>query len=77
MGFAKSTTTGAVDTSKVFEGGRHWLGPAQEFKSYPSTAHIINMNKTAVFTSVDKLEVGSRHILIRIYCNSHYKDMYF
>lgn len=58
MGFKRSTTTGAVDTSTVYSGGRHWFGPATDFKAYPSTGLIISLTDTTVFTSIDKLEVG-------------------
>jgi len=55
-GFIKSRSTGSVDTSAVYESGRHFVGPDKYFKTFPATAHIVSLRDIEIFTR-DKLEV--------------------
>ncbi|XP_067928708.1 uncharacterized protein [Watersipora subatra] len=54
MGFTKSKTTGAVDTSKVWPGGRQWIGPVSTFKIFQASAHVITLDKVSVFAAPDQ-----------------------
>lgn len=45
-----------MDTSKVYTGGRHWIGPDYTFKTFRSDAHFEDLPKITSFTT-DKLEV--------------------
>ena len=45
-----------MDTSRVYLGGRHWIGPDYTFKVFRSDAHFVDLPKITVFTT-DKLEV--------------------
>lgn len=56
-GFAKSRSTGTVDTNKVYSGGKHFLGPNTEFKVFKAGSHSLDLQNIRVFTS-DKLEVS-------------------
>lgn len=60
IGFAKSKTTGSVDTNRVFGMGRHWLGPDKTMKKFDATGHVINLPSISVFAASDKLEVSIR-----------------
>jgi len=55
-GFKKSRSTGSVDTSVVYESGRHFVGPDKYFKTFQATAHIVSLRDIEIFTR-DKLEV--------------------
>lgn len=55
-GFIKSRSTGSVDTSVVYESGRHLVGPDKYFKTFKATAHIVSLRNIEIFTR-DKLEV--------------------
>merc|ERR1711976_1080934 len=56
-GFIKRKSTGSVDLGKVYgPGGRHFLGPDYEFKTFPADQHFETMPGVPVFTS-DRLEV--------------------
>jgi len=55
-GFVKSRSTGSVDTSVVYESGRHLVGPDKYFKTFRATAHIVSLRDIEIFTR-DKLEV--------------------
>ncbi|XP_046565249.1 uncharacterized protein LOC124273948 [Haliotis rubra] len=56
IAFKRRKSTGAVDTSRVYSGGKYFIGPDFEFKKYTASAHYVFLNDVAVFTS-DKLEV--------------------
>ncbi|KAK6165892.1 hypothetical protein SNE40_022710 [Patella caerulea] len=56
MGFKRQKSTGTVDTDKVYEGGKHFIGPDYEFKVFRSDAHFVTLTDVSVFT-LDKLEV--------------------
>ncbi|XP_045168927.2 uncharacterized protein LOC123531754 [Mercenaria mercenaria] len=56
-GFAKARSTGTVDTSTVYSGGKHFLGPNYEFKKFKADAHYLDLKEIRVFTA-DKLEVS-------------------
>ena len=56
-GFARSKTTGNVDTSKVYNNGRYWLGPDTTFKVFESIGQNISLPDTTVFAAPDKIEV--------------------
>lgn len=56
FGFRRQKSTGTVDTSKVYSGGKHFLGPDYEFKVFKANAHFLDLDNFGVFTR-DKLEV--------------------
>ena len=56
LGFRKRKSSGTVNTEKVYESGRHLVGPDTEFKPFPADAHFETFDKVTVFTS-DKLQV--------------------
>ncbi|XP_045167398.2 uncharacterized protein LOC123530708 [Mercenaria mercenaria] len=56
-GFRRQKSTGWVDTSKVYSGGKHFLGPDYEFKTFKADAQYLNLHNIRVFTR-DKLEVS-------------------
>ena len=66
MGFVKTKITGAVDTSKVYTGGRRWLGPGNTLKAFETIGQEIELNSTTVFAAADDLNVG----LFTLLCNS-------
>lgn len=56
-GFLKRKSTGSVNLDKVYgPGGRHFVGPDYEFKVFPADAHVLDLDRVAVFAS-DRLEV--------------------
>lgn len=57
FGFRRQKSTGTVDTSEVYSGGKHFLGPDYEFKKFKADAHFLNLHNIRVFTR-DKLEVS-------------------
>ncbi|KAL4222775.1 hypothetical protein ACF0H5_018815 [Mactra antiquata] len=57
LGFKRQKTTGSVDTSKVYSGGKHFVGPDYEFKVFKATAHLLDLHNIRVFTR-DKMEVS-------------------
>lgn len=58
MGFAKSKTTGTVDTSGVYGPGRQWLGPDKTMKKFDASGHLVSLPSVTVFAASDKLEVS-------------------
>lgn len=56
MGFAKRKSTGTVDRSKVYTGGRHFIGVDYTFKIFRADAHIEAFPKIEFFNK-DKLAV--------------------
>lgn len=56
-GFARRRTTGTVDTSTVYEGGRHFIGPDFEFKEFYASAQYVYFGHIPIFTT-DNLEVS-------------------
>ena len=56
MGFKKSKISGAVDTSKVYFGGRHFLGITSTFKTFKADAHLIHFDKLTIFNQ-EKIQV--------------------
>lgn len=56
-GFLRRKSTGNVDVSKVYSGGKYFVGPDYEFKVFKADAHYLDMHDIAIFTR-DKLEVG-------------------
>ena len=56
MGFAKRKSTGTVDRSKVYMGGRHFIGVDFTFKIFKADAHIEYFQKMEFFNK-DKLTV--------------------
>ena len=55
-GFVRRRTTSKVDTSKVYDGGRHLIGPDFQFKAFYSAAQFIYFSHIPIFTK-DNLEV--------------------
>lgn len=56
-GFARRRTTGTVDTSKVYQGGRHFIGPDFEFKEFYAAAQFVYFGHIPIFTT-DNLQVS-------------------
>lgn len=50
-GLAQRTTTGAVDTSKVYTKGRYNLGPTWKFLTYKADAHYVEFKQLPVFSA--------------------------
>jgi len=56
MGFSRNKFSGSVDTSKVYTGGRYFLGLANEFKKFRADMHYERFEKVSIFNK-EKLEV--------------------
>ena len=57
-GFRRRSTTGSVDTSKVYgSGGIYSIGPDYEFKPFRSDAHFVTYYEIEIFAS-DRLQVS-------------------
>ena len=56
MGFKRQKSTGTVKLDKVYETGKHFLGPDYEFKVFQADAHFVTLSNVRAFAS-DKLEV--------------------
>ena len=50
-GLAQRTTTGSVDTSRVYTKGRYSLGPTYKFLKYKADAHFLELKRLSVFSS--------------------------
>lgn len=55
LGLRKGRVTGSVDTSRVYDGGRHVLGPSYVFQKYPASVHTVQVSNVSVVSS-DRLE---------------------
>lgn len=56
MGFTRNKATGAVDTTKVYFGGRHFVGVMSEFKVFKTTQFTKQYNNIAVFNK-EKMQI--------------------
>ena len=56
MGFVKKKSTGAVDRSKVYFGGRHFIGVDATFKHFRADAHSAVYEKMTIF-NMENLQV--------------------
>eukprot|EP00794_Sanderia_malayensis_P017303 gene17303-19036_t len=56
MGFAQRKSTGSIIRSKVYFGGRHFIGVDYKFKKFRADAHIEEFSKISVFNK-EKLEI--------------------
>lgn len=56
MGFTKSKTTGSVDTSKVYFGGRHFVGVTTTFKTFRKDVHNEKFDRLTIYNK-EKIEV--------------------
>ena len=56
MGFKKSKISGSVDTSRVYTGGRHFLGVSDTFKVFKADAHILEFEELSIYNE-EKIEV--------------------
>lgn len=56
LAFTKQKSTGVVDKSKVYDGGRYFIGPDYTFKVFQADVHFVDLENSKVF-SADKLEV--------------------
>ncbi|KAJ8019937.1 hypothetical protein HOLleu_41726 [Holothuria leucospilota] len=54
--FKRRKASGKVDTSRVYTGGRYYIGITFAFKTFPADAHFVELYDLEVFTS-DRLEV--------------------
>jgi len=57
MGFVKSKTTGSVETDKVYQSGRHWIGVTSTFKKFPADFHTLDFPQIRVFNK-EKLSIA-------------------
>ncbi|XP_022104456.1 uncharacterized protein LOC110986673 [Acanthaster planci] len=64
MGFVRRRTSGAVDTSYVYQAGNHYIGLDAEFKVFKADAHMVTLESISVFTK-ERLEV-------KLDCNFQY-----
>lgn len=48
-------STGQVDTTQVFTGGKYFYGPDYDFKIFKADAHFLDLHEIDIFTR-DKLE---------------------
>ncbi|VDI09261.1 Hypothetical predicted protein [Mytilus galloprovincialis] len=55
-GLKRQKSTGSVDKTEVYDGGRYFIGPDFEFKIFPADLHEVDIDNAKVFSS-DKLEV--------------------
>lgn len=55
--FKRRRSTGSVDTNNVYSGGRHFVGPDYEFKTFKASAHFVKYSHIPIFTQ-DNLEVS-------------------
>ncbi|XP_063412525.1 uncharacterized protein LOC134695238 [Mytilus trossulus] len=55
-GLRRQKSTGSVDKTEVYDGGRYFIGPDFEFKVFPADLHEVDIDNAKVFSS-DKLEV--------------------
>jgi hypothetical protein len=55
-GFDRRRTTGHVDTSKVYDGGRYLIGPDHEFKEFYAASQFVHYKHIPIFTK-DNLQV--------------------
>ncbi|CAG2251199.1 unnamed protein product [Mytilus edulis] len=55
-GLRRQKSTGSVDKTEVYDGGRYFIGPDFEFKIFPADLHEVDIDNAKVFSS-DKLEV--------------------
>lgn len=56
MGFTRNKATGEVDTSKVYYGGRHFVGIMLEFKKFKTTKFSKQYNRINVFNK-EKMQI--------------------
>ena len=56
MGFTRNKATGEVDTSKVYYGGRHFVGIMYEFKKFKTTKFSKQYNRINVFNK-EKMQI--------------------
>mmetsp|Transcript_26704 Transcript_26704/g.32385 ORF Transcript_26704/g.32385 Transcript_26704/m.32385 type:complete len:315 (+) Transcript_26704:88-1032(+) len=50
-GLKRSSITGAIDTSRVYSGGRYFLGLGKNFLKYQADAHYVTLNGLSVFSA--------------------------
>ena len=69
-GFKRRSTTGSVDTSKVYgAGGRHAVGPDHEFKVFRADAHFEHFQTITVFAA-DRLQVRMPFFVLYNFCET-------
>jgi len=56
MGFLRNKATGVVDTSKVYFGGRHYVGIIKEFKTFQTTKITTEYQSISVFNK-EKMQI--------------------
>jgi len=57
-GLEQRKSTGKVNTDKVYNGGRYWLGPDKTFLKYPADEQILFLDDLAVFSDGGEDSVG-------------------
>jgi len=50
-GLVQRKSTGSVDTSKVYDGGRYFIGPDYTFIKYQASAHLESFEALGVFSA--------------------------
>lgn len=49
-GLKQRKSTGKVDTTSVYDGGRYFIGPDRTFLKYPADQHLLHLEDLAVFS---------------------------
>lgn len=63
-GLSQRKSTGSVDTSKVYSGGRYFVGPDATFIKYRADAHQVNLEQLAVFSAgASESSIGTSFML--------------
>ncbi|WAQ94051.1 hypothetical protein MAR_006522 [Mya arenaria] len=76
-GFVRQRSTGKVNTGVIYSGGKYFLGPDYEFKTFKASAHFLDLENIAIFTA-DKLEYFLREDelpLLHDRYDIHYKEV--
>jgi len=83
-GLAQRTTTGSVDTTRVYTKGRYGLGPTYRFLKYKADAHFVELKELAVFSAGEseasigtsfKLDIVFTYLLKEHEVGDLHKDM--
>uniref|UniRef100_A0A7S2WAX2 Band 7 domain-containing protein n=1 Tax=Eucampia antarctica TaxID=49252 RepID=A0A7S2WAX2_9STRA len=57
-GLEQRKSTGKVNTDRVYNVGRYWLGPDKKFLKYPADQQILFLDEVSVFSDGGKDSVG-------------------
>ena len=67
-----------MDTSVVYESGRHFVGPDKYFKTFKATAHIVSLRDIEIFTRsvILTMEYSEAFLYVLRYVNDPYTFCY-